>query len=72
VLLIQGALTLGFMGLGDILSPALIQEGSALGGLLLLGLGLDLLQIRTLPLVNFLPALLLLPLVRWVLESLPL
>lgn len=69
VLVIQGGLTLAFMGLGDAVSPELIQEGSALGGLLLLGLGLDLLQVKSLPLVNFLPALLWLPIVRWALEA---
>lgn len=68
VLVIQGALTLGFMGLGDTLSAELVAEGSALGGVLLLGLGLDLLQVKSLPLVNFLPALAALPLVRWGLE----
>lgn len=70
VLIIQGALTLGFGALGDVVSPELIQEGSALGGVLLIALGLDLLQIKSLPLLNFLPALVWLPLVRWILEIL--
>ena len=69
VLVFQGGLTLvfGFMGQG--MSPALIQELSALGGILMLGIGFQLLGVRAhnlpqWPLVDALPALALLPLIR--------
>ena len=69
VLVFQGGLTLvfGFMGQG--MSPELIQELSALGGILMLGIGFQLLGVRAhnlpqWPLVDALPALALLPLIR--------
>ena len=75
VLVFQGGLTLvfGFMGQG--MSPALIQELSALGGILMLGIGFQLLGVRAhnlpqWPLVDALPALALLPLIRMVHELL--
>lgn len=60
----QGSLTLLFMTLGPLMSDALITEMGALGGVLLLALALDLLQIRSFKLLNLLPALLILPAMR--------
>jgi len=76
VLVFQGALTLAFGWAGAGMDPALIRELSALGGVLMLGIGFQLLGIRAQglpqwPLVDALPALALLPLVRWVHETLP-
>ena len=75
VLVFQGGLTLAFGFMGQGMSPALIQELSALGGILMLGIGFQLLGVRahTLPqwpLVDALPALALLPLIRMVHELL--
>ena len=69
VLVYQGGLTLAFGFLGQGMSPALIQELSALGGILMLGIGFQLLGVRAQnlpqwPLVDALPALALLPLIR--------
>ena len=70
VLVFQGSLTLGFVALGEGMDPALIQELSALGGVLMLGIAFQLWGIRvkgatSWPLVDALPALALLPLIRW-------
>ena len=69
VLVFQGGLTLAFGFMGQGMSPALIQELSALGGILMLGIGFQLLGVRAhnlpqWPLVDALPALALLPLIR--------
>ena len=69
VLGFQGALTLAFMALGEGMDPALIRELSALGGILMLGIAFQLWDVRAngrpaWPLVDALPALLLLPLIR--------
>ena len=76
VLVFQGALTLAFGWAGAGMDPGLIRELSALGGVLMLGIGFQLLGLRAQglpqwPLVDALPALALLPLVRWVHETLP-
>jgi uncharacterized membrane protein YqgA involved in biofilm formation len=60
----QGSLTLLFMTLGPLMSDALITEMGALGGVLLLALALDLLQMRSFKLLNLLPAILILPAMR--------
>jgi uncharacterized protein len=75
VLVIQGSLTFAFGALGAELDPDLVRELSALGGVLMLGIGFQLLGIRAhslpqWPLVDALPALALLPLVRWAHELL--
>lgn len=69
VLVFQGGLTLAFGFMGQGMSPELIQELSALGGILMLGIGFQLLEVRAhnlpqWPLVDALPALALLPLIR--------
>lgn len=61
VAVVQGLLTVvGFL-LGDVLPAAELAAITATGGLLLLGVGLRLLQIRLLPVGNLLPALLVAP-----------
>lgn len=75
VLVFQGGLTLAFGLLGQGMSPELILELSALGGILMLGIGFQLLGVRAhglpqWPLVDALPALALLPLIRWAHELL--
>ena len=71
VLLFQGGLTLAFRLVGEGLDPHLIQELSALGGILMLGLGFQLLGFQApnkkpWPLVDLLPAFALLPLIHWI------
>jgi uncharacterized membrane protein YqgA involved in biofilm formation len=57
--LYQGALTLFAGALQSTLSEPLINEVSAVGGLLLLGLGISILEIKAIRVVNMLPSLLL-------------
>ncbi len=75
VLLIQGALTAAFAFWGAAWSDALIADLTGLGGLLLLALGLDLLKVRSFPLLNFTPAFLFIPLFQpvadWLETGLP-
>jgi uncharacterized membrane protein YqgA involved in biofilm formation len=62
LLLIQGSLTLGASLLQHVLTDVMIAELSAVGGVLLLGLGLAMLEIKQIKVANFLPALLFAPL----------
>jgi uncharacterized protein len=62
VAVIQGALTLVGLLIGDFLSAAHLEAVTATGGLLLLGVGLRLLDIKRVPVGNLLPALLVAPL----------
>ena len=57
VAIYQGSLTLLAMSFGEMLSGVMINELSALGGVLLVGLGINLLEIRQIKVVNLLPSL---------------
>lgn len=57
LLIYQGGLTLLASYLSNYLSQPVITELSAIGGLLLLGLGLNILQIKKIKVLNLLPAL---------------
>lgn len=59
---VQGALTLIGLAIGDFLPEAHLLALTATGGLLLVGLGIRLLNLRQLPVANLLPALLVAPL----------
>jgi len=59
VLIYQGGLTFLAEGVQRVMSPEVIEEVSAIGGLLLLGIGLSILEIKRIKVVNMLPALLL-------------
>lgn len=71
VFLLQGGLTLAFGSLGAGIPDFLITELSGLGGILLFGLGLDLLDVRQFPLLDLSCSLLILPLVLQLMEVLP-
>ena len=62
VLIYQGALTLGAAALESVLTEPMIAELTATGGILMLGLGLLMLEIKPIKVANFLPALLIAPL----------
>jgi len=62
VLVVQGALTLMAALLGDLLPDAHLAALTATGGLLLVGVGLRLLRIRSVPVADLLPALAVAPL----------
>ena len=70
VLLYQGALTLGASLFQNILTDAMVTEMTAAGGVIILGIGLMLLEIKRVKVANFLPALAIAPLLvtlweRW-------
>lgn len=62
VFVVQGALTLLGVALGDVLPAAHLAAVTAAGGLLLVGVALRLLRIREVPVADLLPALLVAPL----------
>lgn len=67
VLVVQGALTLGAQALRPVVDDEeLLAEVSATGGVILLGIGLGLLDIKKLPTADYLPALALAPLFVWI------
>lgn len=57
LLVYQGGLTLLAGSLQDVLSKGVVNEMSAAGGLLLIGLGINILEIKKLRVLNMLPAL---------------
>ncbi|GAB7022144.1 DUF554 domain-containing protein [Salidesulfovibrio brasiliensis] len=61
VLIYQGTITIGSSFLQDFLSPQLIDQLSATGGLLIAGIGIILLEIKEIRLANLLPSLALVP-----------
>jgi uncharacterized membrane protein YqgA involved in biofilm formation len=63
ILIYQGGLALGASLFAGILSDLQLREMSAVGGLLLLGVGLRLLAIRDVKVADFLPAIVVSPLV---------
>lgn len=62
VLILQGGLTLGAGFLEGILSDAMVTEMTATGGVLLLGIGLMILEIKRIRVANLLPGLVIAPL----------
>ena len=69
ILVIQGGLaTLAYL-FGANLDPVAISAASAVGGVILLGVGFRLLEIKRIRVVSFLPALALAPLLVWVGEA---
>ena len=62
ILLYQGGAALGASFFASLLSEAQLREMSAVGGLLLLGVGLKLLSIRDVKVADFLPAIFVAPL----------
>jgi hypothetical protein len=57
LLIYQGGITLISMWLGDIIPPEIITDVSAVGGILLIGLSITILQIKKIRVMNMLPAL---------------
>jgi uncharacterized membrane protein YqgA involved in biofilm formation len=65
LLVYQGGLTLLARVLGTVLSDAIVAEMTAVGGLMLIGLGTNLLDIKKLKVINMLPALVIAALLTW-------
>lgn len=66
VAVVQGAFTVAGATLGTLLPDAEIAAITAVGGLLLLGIGFRLLGIRQVAVANMLPAIVLAPLLTWI------
>lgn len=57
ILVYQGSLTLLARGLQSFFSPAVITELTAVGGILVIGIGINILGLQKIKVANFLPAL---------------
>jgi hypothetical protein len=62
LLIFQGGLTLLAAQAGEFIDPIIITEVTAVGGVILIGLGINLLEIKKIKVVNLLPAMLIVPL----------
>jgi len=56
ILVYQGSITLFAGSLAGVLNESMITEMTATGGLIIIGIGIKLLDIKDLPLANFVPA----------------
>jgi uncharacterized protein len=71
ILIYQGGISLLAGQLSVIITEPMMNEMTAAGGVILLGLAIsNLLEIKTIRVGNFLPALAVAPLIVWVLEKL--
>jgi len=70
LILYQGSLTLFASFLAPVLSEIVIAELSAVGGVMIVGIGINILELKKLPVVNMLPALLLSPFLVWLFAEL--
>lgn len=69
IFVVQGGISVAAAVAGaNLLNAAQINEMTAVGGLIVLGVGLKLLSIKNLPVANFLPALIYAPLIVWLLD----
>ena len=66
LLIFQGGLTLIASFACEFINPVYITEITATGGVILIGLGLNLLEIKKIKVVNLLPAMLIVPLLMWI------
>ena len=69
VLAIQGGFTVLGVLAGDVLPAAQVAALTAVGGLLLVGVAIRLLRLRPLPVADLLPALLVAPLLTWLVSA---
>ncbi|MBN1253618.1 MAG: DUF554 domain-containing protein [Bacteroidales bacterium] len=69
LLIYQGGLTLFANYLGNLFSEEIINELTGLGGILLIGLGINILEIKKIKIFNILPALILVVFFAWLNET---
>jgi uncharacterized membrane protein YqgA involved in biofilm formation len=70
VLVIQGSLTAAAAAIGGLIPGAGIAALTATGGLLLAGIALRMLRVRTLPVADMLPALIVAPILTGIVAAL--
>lgn len=68
LLIYQGGLTLLAGQLTGVLSPAVVHEITAVGGLMLIGMGMNILDIRRIQVLNMLPALVVAGIMAWLMN----
>ena len=61
----QGGITLLAYMLGDFIAPEVITELTAVGGILLVGLGINILEIKKIRIMNMLPSLIVIIIMVW-------
>ncbi|BEG99366.1 DUF554 domain-containing protein [Bacteroides sedimenti] len=66
LLLFQGALTLLAMYAGSLFTPQIILGLTSVGGILLIGLGINILEIKRLRIMNMLPSLVVVVILLWI------
>jgi uncharacterized protein len=66
LLIYQGGLTIFASYLGEFFSETMINELTAVGGILLIGLGINILEIKKIKIFNILPALLFVVFFTWI------
>ncbi len=66
MLIFQGGLTLLAMYFGEFIDASLINELTAVGGILLIGLGINILEIKKIKVFNLFPALIIAVILAWV------
>lgn len=69
--LFQGGITMLAKIFGEFLSAETIQSLTAVGGVLLLGLGINILEIKKLRVLNMLPSLVVVVLLMWIMKWIP-
>lgn len=65
VFIYQGALVVGAAGLASVLTQPVITEVTAVGGVIIMGIGINMLGLLQIRLANLVPALVLAPLLAW-------
>jgi len=70
LLIYQGGLTLLAMGFGEFIPQVIIAELSAVGGILLIGLAISILEIKKIKVMNMLPALIMIVILIWLFPEL--
>lgn len=70
LLIYQGGITLVAMGFGEFFPAIFITELSAVGGILLIGLGISILEIKKIKVMNMLPALVMIVVLLWLIPDL--
>ena len=66
VLLVQGTLTLGSSLFNEILTEVMVSELTATGGVIMLGIAVHMLELKKIRLANYIPALVMAPLIVWI------
>ena len=70
LLIFQGGITLLAMSAASFFTPEIIQGLTSIGGILLIGLGMNILEIKKIRIVNMLPALVVVIIVIWIYNAL--